>query len=454
MTDERVYTVVGSAAQPATPISLADAGLKERSDLQEWVIAHPEILGPGIMVVTTEFDRWQAAGGARPLDRLDVLGLDSDGRLVVAELKRDRAPDTVEMQAIKYAAFVSRFDEDTLVEHHLAHLRGRLPSHQGLDAEAARAGLLEHAGGELDPEVLRAPRIVLVAGAFPPAVTATAVWLSGMGVPISLQSVQAYRVADGQIIVSVTQLFPIADVEDLTVGPRTAAATTRIRRRRERSAVVRIVDSGELEDGTKLTLKAPADVPADDRAAIEAWLAAHPARGSGTWRNDRARPIEWKFDGNGYRPTPLVREILGQAGLADRPISGSSWWVLPDGETLAQVGARVAGGFDWAPLHAILTHLPAGHWTTYGDLAEVVGTGPVALGQHLAACSQCANAWRVLGAEGRPRNGFTWSDPRRTDRQEDVLASEGVRFNDARADDAQRLRAANLAELEPVGVST
>lgn len=447
MTDERVYTVDGSAAQPATPVSLAEAGLKERSDLQEWVIAHPEILGPGIMVVTTEFDRWQAAAGARPLDRLDVLGLDSDGRLVVAELKRDRAPDTVEMQAIKYAAFVSRFTEDTLVEHHLAHLKSRLSSHEGLDAESARAALLEHARGELDPEVLRAPRIVLVAGSFPPTVTATSVWLTGMGIPVSLQSVQAYRVAEDQIIVSVTQLFPITDVEDLTVGPRTAEAVTRIRRRRERSAVVRIVDSGEIEDGTKLTLQPPADIPPDDRSEIEAWLAAHPARGSGSWRNDRARPIEWKFDGNGYRPTPLVREILGQAGLDDRPVSGSSWWVLPDGETLAQVGARVAGGFDWAPLHAILALLPTGRWTTYGDLAQAVGTGPVALGQHLAACSQCINAWRVLGADGRPRSGFQWGDPARTETQQDVLASEGIEFANGRADEARRLKASDLTGL-------
>jgi hypothetical protein len=51
--------------------------------------------------------------GARSARR---LGIDGDGRLVVAELKRDQAPDTVEMQAIKYAAGASRFTEDTLVE--------------------------------------------------------------------------------------------------------------------------------------------------------------------------------------------------------------------------------------------------------------------------------------------------------------------------------------------------
>lgn len=56
---ERVFTVTGSAATPARPIALADAGLRERSDLQEWVLAHPEIIGDGVLVVTFEFDRWQ-----------------------------------------------------------------------------------------------------------------------------------------------------------------------------------------------------------------------------------------------------------------------------------------------------------------------------------------------------------------------------------------------------------
>jgi hypothetical protein len=32
---ERVFTVAGSAAIPAQPITLAEAGLRERSDLQE-----------------------------------------------------------------------------------------------------------------------------------------------------------------------------------------------------------------------------------------------------------------------------------------------------------------------------------------------------------------------------------------------------------------------------------
>ena len=169
------------------PISLAEAGLRERSDLQEWVLNHPEILGPGIMIVTFEFDRWWAAGGDRERDRLDVLGLDTDGRLVVAELKRDRAPDTVEMQAIKYAAMASRFTEETLVDQHARFLQR---TDREVTAEAARQLLIEHAG-DLDPEQLRRPRVVLVAGSFPSVTTATTVWLTEMGLDITLQRVQA-----------------------------------------------------------------------------------------------------------------------------------------------------------------------------------------------------------------------------------------------------------------------
>ena len=51
MSGEMVFTVSGASATVAQPISLAEAGLKERGHLQEWVLAHPEMLGPDVKVV-------------------------------------------------------------------------------------------------------------------------------------------------------------------------------------------------------------------------------------------------------------------------------------------------------------------------------------------------------------------------------------------------------------------
>jgi RecB family endonuclease NucS len=132
--DELLYTVDGAAAARAQPITLAEAGLREREHLQEWVLKNPEMLGGSLLVITSECDRWASARG-RERDRLDVLALDPDGHLVVVELKRDEAPQTVELQAIKYAAYCSRFTAATLSR---STGPGARSADEVLDADTAR----------------------------------------------------------------------------------------------------------------------------------------------------------------------------------------------------------------------------------------------------------------------------------------------------------------------------
>ena len=110
MDDELLIAVEGANSKPVGRASLTDLNFQERAHLQEWVLANPSVLGRGIEVVTSEYDRWQTASGEPVKDRLDILGIDPDGRLVVVELKRDAAPHSVHMQAVNYAAMVSRFD--------------------------------------------------------------------------------------------------------------------------------------------------------------------------------------------------------------------------------------------------------------------------------------------------------------------------------------------------------
>lgn len=448
MSGERVYSVLGSTAVPARAVTLAEAGLRERSDLQEWVIAHPEILGPGVLVVSVEFDRWRAASGERERDRLDVLGLGEDGRLVVAELKRDKAPDTVEMQAVKYAALVSRFTGQTLVEHFQRFMD---MAGTPLDEATARERLCAHVGGDLDDELLRSPRIVLVAGSFPPVVTSTVVWLTEMGLDISIQQVQAYRVHGDHLVVTVSQLFPVPDVEEFTVSPQRAEARTREdarRGRREKSSVVRLVESGVVPDGTLVRLQLSTTVSPEIRALVDAWIDEDPQRGEARWFNDRRAPLEW-CDGQRRRPTPIVQDVLRAAASVERSVAGPQCWVLPDGRTLAEAAgsAPASGAFDWSDVHAVMAALPEGRWTTYGDLAAFAGTAAQPLGAHVARCPECTNAHRVLNAQGRVSDGFGWLDSADDRDPRELLASEGVAFDGDVADPARRLTAEELASL-------
>ena len=65
-------------------VDLTRLGLRERRDIQEWIAANPGILGEELLIVGKEF-----SGFDRTNERLDLLAVDVDGRLVVIELKRD-----------------------------------------------------------------------------------------------------------------------------------------------------------------------------------------------------------------------------------------------------------------------------------------------------------------------------------------------------------------------------
>lgn len=102
---------------------------------------------------------------------------------------------------------------------------------------------------------------------------------------------------------------------------------------------------------------------------------------------------------------------------------------------------------DWTQLHNALAALPPQTWTTYGDLAELIGSAPVPVGVHLATVP-VLNAHRVLMVEGKPSPNFRWPDE---DDDRDVVAvlvGDGIRFdNNGRADSTQRMSAREMAQL-------
>lgn len=449
--DELVYQVAGAAAERATPITLAQAGLKERDHLQEWVLEHSEMLGDGLLVVTSECDRWTSARG-RERDRLDVLAIDTDGHLVVAELKRDVAPETVEMQALKYAAYCSRFTPETLIDEYRAWRASR---GENLTGEEASARLEAHLGedvGGLAGAPLGQPRIVLLAGGFTASTTAVAVWLREMGIDISLRTVSAYQTG-GRPVVSVSALYPTPTIEEFTVSPLLAKRQRDedVRRAaRQEPAVRQLIASDILTPGTELRVLAGGP----DAAQFAEWAAvAH--RDRAVWTGTASRPLRWTGTEaaewratNNFTVTGLVKYLYKQAQAAVPAGAATQLVSTLDGQTLAALAGTSAGGgpFDWSELHRLLARIPAGRWTTYGDVATVVGTAGQPLGRHLSTCRECENAWRVLSADSSPSPHFRWEDGRE-ETVTDVLRREGVRFADGAADPAQRLSAEELKVL-------
>lgn len=106
-----------------------------------------------------------------------------------------------------------------------------------------------------------------------------------------------------------------------------------------------------------------------------------------------------------------------------------------------------SSGPAWEVINRALAELPTGSWTTYGDLAALVGTHPIVVGQRLAATIS-PNAHRVLQSDGKVSPNFAWRDEQRSDDPRDLLEAEGVRFDDhGRADEAQHIDTNELALL-------
>ena len=204
-----VYLVnpIIKAPQRVEPVSFSALNVRERQDLEEWVLNHPEILGEPLLVITSEFDRFD-----RSNRRLDVLALDARGVLVVIELKLDVADSLADQQAIRYAAFCSTMTMAQAVELYSQH-------HGSSDEEAAAEVCAFLQTDEL-PELGNRPRIILAAGSMnDPELTSSVLWLRGFGLDITCVELTPYRLANSnEILVVPRVIIPLPEARDYIIS--------------------------------------------------------------------------------------------------------------------------------------------------------------------------------------------------------------------------------------------
>jgi hypothetical protein len=191
-------------------VEFAGLGILERSDLQRLLRDHADVISPDTLIISEEFSSWD-----RSDRRIDLLGVDRQGRLVVLELKRTTDDSWADLQALRYAAMISQMTFDEAVEHFGVYLRRR-----GRDADA-RSALLAHLGWS-DPSAGTFgsdTRIILAAADFSPEVTSTVLWLNERDLDIMCVRLQPYRLG-GTIVLDVQQIIPLPEAADYQIQIR------------------------------------------------------------------------------------------------------------------------------------------------------------------------------------------------------------------------------------------
>jgi hypothetical protein len=335
--EEVVYRIdlAGGDVVRLEEITLQSVGMRERADLQRWVIEHPEIVGDDLLLITSEFDRWELRERRVP-DRLDVLFLDSNGSLVIAELKRDRATDTVDLQALKYAAYCSQLTVDDAVEE--------FARYHDVSADEARLKILEHAPALEEEAELGAIRIRLVAGSFGPSVTSVVLWLREHDIDIGCVEVTARSAGDGVAVLSARQLLPLPEAEEYLVRRRRRERIeeiTRVSGTRGLNSIRVLAEAGVLNPEDILTLGLDT-LRERWREPVATLLASDPTMGRARWTGEQsARSLRWEYDGEVYSATGLAKKVIALAGLGAPAVPGPDHWVLPDGRAMYPAALEV-----------------------------------------------------------------------------------------------------------------
>ena len=190
-------------------VEFAQLGFQERRDIQEWVANNPGILGEGLLIIGKEF-----SGFDRTNERLDLLAVDADGKLVVIELKRDDTGADAHWQAIKYASYLRRASVEIIV--------GMLGAHEKVSEADARNMLLQHLNADDLNALNNDQRIILASHRFAPEVTSAALWLNekapGENVMTCVQLTPYQDAETGSLYVQANTIIPVPGAEDYMVG--------------------------------------------------------------------------------------------------------------------------------------------------------------------------------------------------------------------------------------------
>lgn len=184
--------------------------LKERHDLQRLLrrsIAH---ISPDTMILAEEFGSWDSS-----MRRIDLLGLDREGCLVVIELKRTDDGGHMELQALRYAAMVSSMTFAQAVIAHRVYL-----DQQGLQTVDAQANILDFLGATIEGGSMIGAkvRIVLAAADFSKEITTTVLWLNAGGLDVRCVRMRPYRYQNSDVLLDIQQVIPLPEAAEYQVA--------------------------------------------------------------------------------------------------------------------------------------------------------------------------------------------------------------------------------------------
>lgn len=211
--DQGRYKLASSSSGGLDVIDFSTLNLKEEH-IESFLAENLNILMGDAILVGRQVVNEQKS-------RADLVALDSDGCLVVIEIKRDMADckaraEKFEMQAIRYAATYSRIRTvDELAELVYAPYLKKSELHEVTDEKALQIAKEKIAGIIKNSEFNTRQKIILVASEFDKEVISACAWLVQNGIDISCIRLSPVRNGDSQLLLVVERVVPPPSLDEM-----------------------------------------------------------------------------------------------------------------------------------------------------------------------------------------------------------------------------------------------
>ncbi len=179
-------------------------GILERKHIQNALKKQISVIADDILIISEEFSEWSDSNR-----RIDLLGIDKNGNIVVIELKRTETGEHMDLQAIRYASMVSTLTLSRATEIYSKYL-------QSIESDLiAEDELINFLGEEIE-NFASDVRIVLVSSDFSKELTTSVMWLNEKNLDIRCYRLIPYKL-DEEILIDVQQIIPLPEAESYQV---------------------------------------------------------------------------------------------------------------------------------------------------------------------------------------------------------------------------------------------
>ncbi len=187
------------------------------NNLENWIIDDPSILGESLLIIGRQVTIPDLN------DRLDILTLDSSGNTVIIETKRGKLKNPAEMQALRYASYISKWRYEDL-EKVAKNFLGS--EDDDFNFNEIYENFCRDIGIDDTPDINLDQRIILVGCEIRERLGSVALWLNDHNVNIKVIDVTLFK-DGGSTYLHPSQLIPTPTSKFIGVGKRSKTEESR-----------------------------------------------------------------------------------------------------------------------------------------------------------------------------------------------------------------------------------